>query len=70
VQYNGESAIVVPRVADDASSGIHNWLKLVCGRLGCPSENGVTVVHACDVTKAWTNAAADSASSERQTGLR
>jgi len=46
VQYIGEFAIALPRVADDASSGIHNSLKLVCGRLGCPSENGVTVVYA------------------------
>ena len=39
-------AIVLPRVANDASSDIHNSPKLVCGRLGCLSENGIGVVHA------------------------
>ena len=41
-----ESAIVLPRVGDDASSGIHNSLELVCGRLGCPHENGIAIVDA------------------------
>ena len=68
VQEMAESAVVLPRVADDASDSIQNSLELVCGGLGCPSENGVAVVH-CDVTKAWTNIAADSASSERRTRL-
>ena len=34
------------RVGDDASSGIHNSLELVCGRLGCPRENGIAIVDA------------------------
>ena len=38
VKQIGESAIVLPRVGDDASSGIHNSLELVCGRLGCPAR--------------------------------
>ena len=66
VEQTGESAIVLPRVGDDASSGIHNSLDLVCGRPGCPHENGIAIV---DVTKAWTSMAADSTSSERRTCL-
>jgi len=46
VEQIGESAIVLPRVGDDASSGIHNSLELVCGRLGCPHENGIAIVDA------------------------
>jgi len=46
VQQIGESAIVLLRVGDDASSGIHNSLELVCGRLGCPHENGIAIVDA------------------------
>ena len=46
VEQIGESAIVLPRVGDDASSGIHNSLELVCGRLGCPRENGIAIVDA------------------------
>ena len=42
----GESAIVLSRIADDASSGIHNSLELVCDILGRPSEKGVAIVHA------------------------
>ena len=44
VEQIGESAIVLPLVGDDASSGIHNSLELVCGRLVCPRENGVAIV--------------------------
>ena len=43
VEQIGESAIVLPRVGDDASSGIHNSLELVCGRHGCLRENGVAI---------------------------
>jgi len=46
VEQIGKSAIVLPRVGDDASSGIHNSLELVCGRLGCPHENGIAIVDA------------------------
>jgi len=46
VQEMAESAVVLLRVADDASGSIHYSLELVCGRLGCPSENGIAVVHA------------------------
>jgi len=46
VQEMAESAVVLPRVADDASGSIQYSLELVCGRLGCPSEKGVAVVHA------------------------
>jgi len=46
VQEMAESAVVLPCVADDASGSIQNSLELVCSRLGCPSENGVAVVHA------------------------
>ena len=46
VEQIGESAIVLPRVGDDASSGIHNSLELVCGGLGCPHENGIVIVDA------------------------
>jgi len=41
VQEMAESAVVLPRVA----VGILYSLELVCGRLGCPSENGVAIVH-------------------------
>jgi len=46
VQETAESAVVLPRVADDASGSIQYALELVCGGLGCPSENGVAIVHA------------------------
>jgi len=46
VQEMTEWAIVLPRVADDASGSIQYSLELVCGRLGCLSENGVATVHA------------------------
>ena len=46
VEQIGESAIVLPRVGDDASSGIHNSLELVCGRLGCSHENSIAIVDA------------------------
>jgi len=45
VQEMTESAVVLPRVADDASGSTQNSLELVCGRLGCPSENGIAIVH-------------------------
>ena len=45
VQEMAESAVVLLRIADDASGSIHYSLELVCGRLGCPSENGIAVVH-------------------------
>ena len=46
VQEMAESAVVLPRVTDDTSGSIQNSLELVCGGLGCPSENGVAIVHA------------------------
>jgi len=46
VQEMAESAVVLPRAADDASDSIQNSLELVCAGLGCPSEYGVAVVHA------------------------
>ena len=46
MQEMAESAAVLPRVADDASGSIQNSLELVCGGLGCPSENGVDLVQA------------------------
>ena len=48
VEQIGESAIVLPRVGDDASSGIINrWsYELVFGRLGYPHENGIAIVDA------------------------
>jgi len=46
VQETAESAVVLPRVADDARCSIQYTLELVCGGLGCPSENGVAIVHA------------------------
>jgi len=45
VQEMAESAVVLPRVAEDASGSIRYSLELVCGGLGCPSVNGVVVVH-------------------------
>ena len=45
VHEMAESAVVLLRIADDASGSIHYSLELVCGRLGCPSENGIAVVH-------------------------
>jgi len=47
VREMAESAVVLPRVADDASGSIQYTLELVCGGLGCPGENGVAIVHAC-----------------------
>jgi len=46
MQEMAESAVVLPRVADDASGSIQYSLELVCGGLGCPTENGVAIVHA------------------------
>jgi len=46
VQETAESAVVLPRVADDSSGSIQYALELVCGGLGCPSENDVAIVHA------------------------
>ena len=40
VQEMAESAVVLPRVTDDASGSIQYSLELAHGRLGCPSENG------------------------------
>jgi len=36
MQEMAESAVVLPRVADDASGSIQYSLELVCGGLGCP----------------------------------
>jgi len=41
VQETAESAVVLPRDADDASGSIRYSLELVCAGLGCHSENGV-----------------------------
>jgi len=46
VQETGESAVVLPCVTDDASGSIQYSLEFVCGGLGCPSENGIAIVHA------------------------
>jgi len=47
VRETGESAVVLPRVADDASGSIQYSLELrAClWSTWCPSENGVAVVH-------------------------
>ena len=46
VQETAESAVVLPRVADDASGSIQYALELVCARWTWMSgKNGVAVVH-------------------------
>ena len=46
VQEMAESAVVLPRVADDASGSIQYALELVCARwTWMPGKNGVAVVH-------------------------
>ena len=45
VQEMAESADVLLLIADDVSGSIQYSLELVCGGLGCPSQNGVAVVH-------------------------
>ena len=48
VQEMAESAVVLPRVADDASGSIQYALELVCGGLGPPPrEKGAAVVASC-----------------------
>ena len=49
MQEMAESAVVLQRVADDASGSIQYALELVCGGLGPPppSENGAAVVASC-----------------------
>ena len=46
VQEMAEAAVVLPLVADHASGSIQYLLQLVYAGLGCPSVNGVAVVHA------------------------
>jgi len=45
VQEMAESADVLLLIADDVSGSSQYSLELVCGGLGCPSQNGVAVVH-------------------------
>ena len=45
VQEIGESAVILLHVTYNVSSSIPYLLELVCGRLGCPSENGIAVDH-------------------------
>ena len=40
-----QSVVVLSRVADDTSSGVHDSLELVGEGLGCTGENSVAVVH-------------------------
>ena len=57
VQEMAESAVVLPRVADDASGSIQYSLELVCARWTWMSgKNGVAVVHTWDScgSFAWT----------------